>query len=72
MSNTLAQKLKNKIPQKGEPRAPKAPEAKQVRLKLVYIDFMSALKLSFSKCCSASNSGTDTGTNSPCVINHPT
>lgn len=47
MSNTLAQKLKNKIPQKGESRAPKAPEAKQVRLKLVYIDFMSALKLSF-------------------------
>jgi hypothetical protein len=46
MSNALAQKLKDKLP-KGEPRAPKGPEAKQVRLKLVYIDFMSALKMSF-------------------------
>jgi hypothetical protein len=46
MSNALAQKLKNKLP-KSEPKAPKGPEAKQVRLKLVYIDFMSALKMSF-------------------------
>jgi hypothetical protein len=42
----MAEKLKNKLPQKGE-KAPKGPEAKQVRLKLVYVDFMSALKLSF-------------------------
>ena len=41
MSNTL-KKLSAKIP---KPR--KAPEVKQVRLKLVYIDFLSALKLSF-------------------------
>ena len=46
MSNALAQKLKDKLP-KSEPKAPKGPEAKQVRLKLVYIDFMSALKMSF-------------------------
>ncbi|WP_298122690.1 DUF3566 domain-containing protein [uncultured Aurantimicrobium sp.] len=46
MSNALAQKLKDKLP-KSEPRAPKGPEAKQVRLKLVYVDFMSALKMSF-------------------------
>ena len=46
MSNALAQKLKNKLP-KSEPKAPKGPEAKQVRLKLVYVDFMSALKMSF-------------------------
>ena len=46
MSNPLAQKLKDKLP-KSEPKAPKGPEAKQVRLKLVYIDFMSALKMSF-------------------------
>lgn len=46
MSSTMAEKLKSKLPQKGE-KAPKGPEAKQVRLKLVYIDFMSALKLSF-------------------------
>ena len=46
MSNALAQKLKNKLP-KSEPKAPRGPEAKQVRLKLVYIDFMSALKMSF-------------------------
>ncbi|MDH6423462.1 DUF3566 domain-containing protein [Aurantimicrobium minutum] len=43
MSNALAQKLKDKLP-KSEP---KGPAAKQVRLKLVYIDFMSALKMSF-------------------------
>ncbi|BDU10087.1 hypothetical protein AINA4_00080 [Aurantimicrobium sp. INA4] len=42
----MADKLKSKLPQKGE-KAPKGPEAKQVRLKLVYVDFMSALKLSF-------------------------
>lgn len=50
MSNSLAEKLKNKMPKKSsEPKAPKAsaPEAKQVRLKLVYIDFMSAVKMSF-------------------------
>jgi hypothetical protein len=49
MSNSaLAQKLKNKLPQKksSSPQTPKA-EVKQVRLKLVYIDFMSAVKLSF-------------------------
>ena len=46
MSNALAQKLKDKLP-KSEPKAPKGPEAKQVRLKLVYVDFMSALKMSF-------------------------
>ena len=46
MSNPLAQKLKDKLP-KSEPKAPKGPEAKQVRLKLVYMDFMSALKMSF-------------------------
>lgn len=46
MSNALAQKLKDKLP-KSEPKSPKGPEAKQVRLKLVYIDFMSALKMSF-------------------------
>ena len=46
MSNALAQKLKDKLP-KSEPKAPRGPEAKQVRLKLVYIDFMSALKMSF-------------------------
>lgn len=46
MSNALAQKLKAKLPKSG-PKAPKGPEAKQVRLKLVYIDFMSALKMSF-------------------------
>lgn len=46
MSSSMAEKLKNKLPQKGE-KAPKGPEAKQVRLKLVYVDFMSALKLSF-------------------------
>ena len=46
MSNALAQKLKDKLP-KSEPKGPKGPEAKQVRLKLVYIDFMSALKMSF-------------------------
>lgn len=46
MSNTFAQKLKNRLPQ-SEPKAPKGPEAKQVRLKLVYIDFMSAIKMSF-------------------------
>ena len=46
MSNPLAQKLKDKLP-KSEPKAPKGPEAKQVRLKLVYVDFMSALKMSF-------------------------
>ncbi|MDH6254815.1 DUF3566 domain-containing protein [Aurantimicrobium minutum] len=46
MSNPLAQKLKEKLP-KSEPKAPKGPEAKQVRLKLVYVDFMSALKMSF-------------------------
>ena len=46
MSNALAQKLKDKLP-KSEPRAPKGPEAKQVRLTLVYVDFMSALKMSF-------------------------
>ncbi len=46
MSSTLAEKLKSKLPQTGE-KAPKGPEAKQVRLKLVYIDFMSALKMSF-------------------------
>ena len=43
MSNALAQKLKDKLP-KSEA---KGPAAKQVRLKLVYIDFMSALKMSF-------------------------
>ncbi|MEY4532604.1 MAG: hypothetical protein RI926_373 [Actinomycetota bacterium] len=46
MSNAFAQKLKDKLP-KSEPKAPKGPEAKQVRLKLVYIDFMSAIKMSF-------------------------
>jgi hypothetical protein len=46
MSNAFAQKLKDKLP-KSEPKAPKGPEAKQVRLKLVYVDFMSALKMSF-------------------------
>ncbi|AXE53728.1 MULTISPECIES: DUF3566 domain-containing protein [Aurantimicrobium] len=46
MSSSMADKLKSKLPQKGE-KAPKGPEAKQVRLKLVYVDFMSALKLSF-------------------------
>jgi hypothetical protein len=49
MSNSaLAQKLKNKLPQKksSSPQTPKA-DVKQVRLKLVYIDFMSAVKLSF-------------------------
>ena len=46
MSNPSTQKLKDKLP-KSEPKAPKGPEAKQVRLKLVYIDFMSALKMSF-------------------------
>lgn len=46
MSSTMAEKLKSKLPQKSE-KGPKGPEAKQVRLKLVYIDFMSALKLSF-------------------------
>jgi hypothetical protein len=46
MSNAFAQKLKDKLP-KSESKAPKGPEAKQVRLKLVYIDFMSALKMSF-------------------------
>ena len=46
MSSSMADKLKSKLPQKGE-TAPKGPEAKQVRLKLVYVDFMSALKLSF-------------------------
>lgn len=46
MSNALAQKLKDKLP-KSDPKAPKGPEAKQVRLKLVYVDFMSALKMSF-------------------------
>jgi len=46
MSNALAQKLKDKLP-KSEPKGPKGPEAKQVRLKLVYVDFMSALKMSF-------------------------
>jgi hypothetical protein len=49
MSNsTLAQKLKNKLPQKksSSSQAPKA-DVKQVRLRLVYIDFMSAVKLSF-------------------------
>jgi hypothetical protein len=47
MSNALSDKLKNKLSKKGEPKAPKGPEAKQVRLKLVYVDFMSALKMSF-------------------------
>lgn len=46
MSSSMTDKLKSKLPQKGE-KAPKGPEAKQVRLKLVYVDFMSALKLSF-------------------------
>ena len=46
MSNALAQKLKDKLP-KSEPKGPKGPVAKQVRLKLVYVDFMSALKMSF-------------------------
>lgn len=47
-SNTMAQKLKNKLPQKGaKPAKSPTGEAKQVRLKLVYIDFWSALKLSF-------------------------
>lgn len=46
MTSSMADKLKSKLPQKGE-KAPKGPEAKQVRLKLVYVDFMSALKLSF-------------------------
>lgn len=46
MSNAFAQKLKDKLP-KSEPKAPKGPEAKQVRLKLVYVDFMSAIKMSF-------------------------
>ena len=46
MSSSMADKLKSKLPQKGE-KVPKGPEAKQVRLKLVYVDFMSALKLSF-------------------------
>ena len=41
MSNTL-KKLSARIPKPS-----KAPEVKQVRLKLVYIDFLSALKLSF-------------------------
>ncbi|GAB2827431.1 hypothetical protein GCM10027022_18060 [Alpinimonas psychrophila] len=41
MSNTL-KRLSSKIPKPS-----KGPELKQVRLKLVYIDFLSALKLSF-------------------------
>ncbi len=41
MSNTM-KKLSSKIPKPS-----RGPELKQVRLKLVYIDFFSALKLSF-------------------------
>ena len=41
MSNTL-KRISSKIPKPS-----KGPELKQVRLKLVYIDFLSALKLSF-------------------------
>ncbi|MBK5237960.1 MAG: DUF3566 domain-containing protein [Actinomycetales bacterium] len=41
MSNTL-KRLSSKIPKPS-----KGPELKQVRLKLVYVDFFSALKLSF-------------------------
>lgn len=41
MSNTL-KRLSSKIPKPS-----RGPELKQVRLKLVYIDFLSALKLSF-------------------------
>lgn len=41
MSNTM-KRISNKIP-----RPSKGMELKQVRLKLVYIDFFSALKLSF-------------------------
>ena len=41
MSNTF-KRLSSKIPKPS-----KGPELKQVRLKLVYIDFFSALKLSF-------------------------
>ncbi len=48
MSNSMTEKLKAKMPKKKEREAkPSAPEAKQVRLKLVYIDFMSAVKMSF-------------------------
>lgn len=41
MSNTM-KKISSKIP-----KPTRGPELKQVRLKLVYIDFFSALKLSF-------------------------
>lgn len=48
MSNSMTEKLKAKMPKKKEREAKvSAPEAKQVRLKLVYIDFMSAVKMSF-------------------------
>lgn len=48
MSNSMTEKLKAKMPKKKEREAKEsAPQAKQVRLKLVYIDFMSAVKMSF-------------------------
>ena len=48
MSSSLAEKFKNRKlkQQMAEPKAA-TPEARQVRLRLVYIDFMSALKMSF-------------------------
>ena len=48
MSSALADKFKNRKLKKqmAEPKEV-APEARQVRLKLVYVDFISALKMSF-------------------------
>jgi hypothetical protein len=43
----MAQKLANKVPRQRGPKMVNGQEVKQVRLKLVYVDYVSAMKLSF-------------------------